>query len=82
MEYINGIVRNTPMQHPMNPTIDAIMDTITSPKRTKGCFDTITILDFMASKAFKSPKIIRGIVRKVKKETIMLINDPTILIPV
>ena len=82
MEYKKGIVKNTPMQHPMNPTIDAIMDTTSNPKRTKGCFDTIITLDFMASKAFRSPNIIRGMVRKVKKETMMEIKDPTILIPV
>lgn len=75
------MVKKTPIQHPINPTIDAIADTIIKPKSTIGCFEIIIILDFIASKAFKSPKIIRGIVRKVKKETVIAINDPTILIP-
>ena len=68
------------MQHPINPTREAIALTINNPKSTKGCFETIIMLDFRASMAFKLPKIISGIVRNVKKEITALNNAPTISI--
>jgi hypothetical protein len=36
---MKGSVKNTPIQQPINPTIDPIMATII--KKDQGCFDTI-----------------------------------------
>jgi hypothetical protein len=44
------------------------MATTISPRRIRGCFDTIEKLYFIASIAFTSLKMIRGIVNIVKKE--------------
>ena len=81
MEYMNGKVKKIPMQQPMNPTMAAIIATITSPNRINGCFKTTTILELMASIAFKFPNMINGMVRKVKNDIVMAIKDPIILIP-
>ena len=71
------MVKNIPMQHPMNPTMEAIKLTINNPKSTNGCFETIMILDFMACTAFKFPKIINGTVRKLNNQIAMVVNTPT-----
>ena len=53
------------MQNPNNPTNTTITLINNKDIRIKGCLIAITILDLMASVAFKFPRIIRGMVRKV-----------------
>lgn len=76
------MVKNTPTKHPIKPTIEAMPATIKRPKSTKGCFETIAILDFRESIAFKFPKTINGIDKNVKKDNVTAIKDPTNLTPV
>ena len=82
MEYIKGMVKNTPIKQPIKPTIEAMPATINRPKSTKGCFETMAILDFRDSIAFKFPKTINGMDKNVKKDSVTAIKDPTNLIPV
>jgi hypothetical protein len=53
------------------------MATTISARRIRGCFDTIEKLYFIASIAFTSLKMIRGIVNIVKKEIATEIIGPT-----
>lgn len=78
MAYMNGRVKKIPIQQPIKPTKDAIKPTNNNKRRTKGCFRTICKLNRIASIAFKSPKIIRGIVKTVKKEIAIVITKPII----
>ena len=55
--------------------------TITSPKRTNGCFETNKILYFIACAAFKFAKTIKGIVKKVRNEINIVVTVPTKLNP-
>ena len=75
------MVKNTPIQHPIKPTIDAIPATISNAKRRNGCLAIITTLDLIASVASNFPKTINGIVKKVKNDIVMEIIVPMILIP-
>lgn len=68
MEYRKGKVKNTPIQHPIKPTNEPINATIINPSITKGCLKISKILYFIASIAFKSPKITSGVTRSVIKE--------------
>ena len=63
------------------PIIPAITATISNPKSTKGCFDTIILLDLIASIAFRFPKTINGIIKKVRKDIKVVIMVPTKLYP-
>ena len=74
-------MKNIPIRHPINPTIEAMPATINRPKSTKGCFETMAILDFRDSIAFKFPKTIKGTDKKVRKDNVKAINEPTNLIP-
>ena len=82
MEYIKGMVKKNPIKQPIKSTIEAMPATINRPKSTKGCFETMAILDFRESIAFKFPKTINGIDKNVKKDSVTAIKDPTNLIPV
>jgi hypothetical protein len=62
-------VKKIPMQNATNPRKENITPTISNPKRTKNCLETSIKLPLIASKAFKFPNIIKGTVKKVKKET-------------
>jgi len=55
--------------------------TIINPNNTKGCFETIIILDFMASMAFNFPKTIKGTTKNVTKDSIKEIRVPIMLSP-
>lgn len=81
IEYKKGQVKNIPMQNPKRPRPTPIAATIINPKRTKGCFETITILDCMASTVFNFPKTINGIVNKVINEIVKEIMVPMKLSP-
>lgn len=59
----------------------AIIETIIKPNNTKGCFETIIILDFMASMEFNFPKTIKGIVKNVIKDSVNEIKVPMRLSP-
>ena len=64
---MNGMVKNIPMQHPNIPIREAREDIMYRPIKSKGCLDTRTILDVIASVAFKSLKIINGMTNIVMK---------------
>ena len=70
-----------PIQKPKIPIIAAIIDTIINPNMVNGCFETIIILDFMASMGFNFPKIINGIVKNVKNDIVKEIKEPIMLNP-
>ncbi len=67
IEYIKGYVKNIPMQNPIKPVSAARKDTIIKAKINKGCFKISWALNFMPSMAFRFPKTIKGMVKKVKK---------------
>lgn len=75
------MVKNIPIQRPKIPMAAAISATIINPNNTKGCFETMMILDFMASMEFNFPNTIRGTTNNVTKESIMEIMEPIILNP-
>lgn len=54
------------MKKARKPTIKAITTVIIKPKSTKGCFEIIIKLDFMASIDFRFPNTISGMVKNVK----------------
>jgi hypothetical protein len=74
-------VKNIPIHKPKIPTIPAITATISNPKSTKGCFETMIILDLIASVTFRFPKTIKGIVKKVIKDINVVIRVPIKLNP-
>ena len=74
-------MKKTPIQHPMNPTNEAIKETINNKSIIKGCFMTMMKLDLMASTALLFPKIIRGTVNIVKNVMVNDINNPIVSIP-
>lgn len=69
IEYINGMVNKIPIQKPTNPKAAKITASTINPKSNKGCFKINLTLIVSASVAFRSEKIIKGIVRNVKKAT-------------
>lgn len=81
IEFKKGIVKKTPIQNPIKPRQTIIILTISNPNKTKKCLETIVKLPFIASKAGSFPKIIRGMVKKVKNEMIELNSEPINLIP-
>lgn len=76
MEYIKGSVKNIPIQKPIKPVSEARKATIINAKISKGCLKIMRTLDFMASIAFRFPKTINGMVKKVKK---VIVNEVNIL---
>lgn len=81
MEYMKGNVKNNPMQNPIKPVSEARKATIINAKIIKGCLKIIRILDFMASIAFRFPKTINGMVKKVKNVIDNEVNIPMDCIP-
>lgn len=71
------MVKNTPTTHPINPTNDNRTAIIIKPKMSRGCLETIRTLDFIAVIAFISPKMISGMVNKVKPVMIIEITKPS-----
>ena len=69
------------MQKPKIPIADATIATISKPNSTKGCFETIIILDFIASTAFNFPKTIKGTTKNVTKDNVKEIRVPIMLSP-
>jgi len=72
------MVKTIPIQHPINPTKVAMIPITNNPNMTTGCLETIKILAWIASTAFRLPKIISGIVISVNKVTSTVIKNPTI----
>ena len=69
------------MQKAKIPMAAVIMATIINPNSTKGCFETMIILDFMASTAFNFPKTINGTTKNDTKDIIKEIKVPIISSP-
>ncbi len=76
-----GMVKSIPIQKPKIPINAPIPATIIKPKSTKGCLETIIILDFMASTLFNFPKIIKGTTKNVIKDNVNEIIEPIMLNP-
>lgn len=75
------MVKRMPMQKPKIPIADAISATIINPRSTKGCFETIIILDLIASTEFNFPKTIRGTTKNVTKDNVKEIRVPIMVSP-
>lgn len=75
------MVKRIPMQKAKIPMAAPINATSSNPSSTKGCLETIAILDFMASMAFNFPKTIKGTTKNVTKESIKEIREPIMLSP-
>ena len=76
-----GIVKTTPIQQPIKPMAEPTPATKSKRIIVNGCLLTIIMLDLMASIAFKSPKIIRGIVNEVNTVIANAIKVSTRIIP-
>lgn len=70
-----------PIKKAKTPINAAINATISNPNNTRGCLETIMILDFMASMESNFPKTINGIVKNVIKEIVKEIRAPMVLSP-
>ena len=75
-------MKNIPIQNPIKPVKEAKAATIINAKISIGCFKIMLALDFMASMAFKFPKIINGTVKKVNNVIANENSIPIIGIPV
>lgn len=65
------------MQHPISPTKVEMKPITSNPSKISGCFATIITLDFIASIAFKFPKMMRGMVSIVNNVMVTVIINPT-----
>ena len=81
IEYVIGIVKTIPIQQPIKPIADPTPPTNNKRIIVKGCLLTIITLDFIASIAFKLPKIINGIVSDVNTVIANAIIVSTKIIP-
>lgn len=82
MEYMNGIVKNIPMQNAKKPIEAPIKEIDNNPKMNKGCLETTTALDLIASIAFNCPKTMKGIVKNVKKDIVNEVSKPKFSTPI
>ena len=69
------------MHNPIIPKQTNTKETISNPNIINGCFTTNLALKVIASIALISEKMISGIVRKVRKDTMMVISIPMNFIP-